>query len=439
MNEQRLGFAAFREQIKVSRESSPHHWEASRKLMVPEILQTTLPALIQHIQEVSLEPILRERLINALQQCSQPTSSKEGKEGNQVLKELTGFPPSKAVRALLVWGILAVNGGGEKAEELSAVRCEEIIRGLSNPYDLLRHTATPSLLDIGAGDLSFEQELVDHYVTYLRMQRTPLTLHAFDRLMPGSRVGGVYHKNADRERYLHSFSSEALRFKFWGGMSLETFPKGKGQLSRYTVSTCHAPANPTFAYEPGRLAPEIIHAHLQSSRGNYRRGRHEGEAILEVSHRGQTLTFPDWKFDILGPLALLRFMAQQSCVGILSAIDDEVFWEVLSQLLADDRFRPVNEILTKALLPEIFGKVYEELSSMAVGERKDLSRLADLRDPMPFAAETKEGTLKPCRFRYVEIRRGAVLEGVPGSFTARQFSQMKEESVPWWVIFVPDF
>ncbi|MDH4192893.1 MAG: hypothetical protein OEV70_01915 [Nitrospirota bacterium] len=436
MDDQRLGFAAFREQIKASRESFPHHWEASRKLVVPENLHTMLPALIHHIQEVSLDPILRERLIDALQHFSQPTGSREG---NQVLKELTGFPPSKAVRALMVWGILAVDDGGQKPEELSSVQCEEIIRGAFNPYDVLQQTPTPSLLDIGAGDLSFEQELVDHYISQVRAQRTSLTLHAFDRLMPGSRVGGVYHKNVDRERYLRNFSSEELRFKFWGGMSLETFLKVKGRLSRYTVSTCHAPANPTFAYEPGRLAPDIIQAHLQSSRGQYRQSRYEGEPVLEVSHQGQTLTFPDWKFDIVGPLALLRFMAQQSCVGILSAIDDEVFWELLSQVLADDRFRPPDKIFTKALLPEIFGKVYEELSAMAIGERKDLSRLAELRDPMPFGVANKKGNPIPCRFRYVEIRRGAVLEGVPSSFTARQFSQMTEESTPWWVIFIPDF
>jgi hypothetical protein len=435
MDDDTLGFAAFRERIKTSRESSPHHWEESRKLMFPETLQTMLPALIQHIQEVSLDPALRERLIGALQQFAKPTGSKEG---NQVLKELTGFPPSKAVRALMVWGILAVDSEEGKPEELSGIRCEEIIRGAFNPYDVLRHTATPSLLDIGAGDLSFEQELVDHYVAHVRAQYTPLTLHAFDRLMPGSRVGGVYHKNMDRERYLRNFSSEELRFKFWGGMSLETFSKVKGGLPRYTVSTCHAPANPTFAYEPSRLAPETIQAHLQSSRGQYRLSRYDGEPVLEVSHQGQMLTFPDWKFDILGPLALLRFLAQRSCVGILSAIDDEVFWELLSQLLADDRFRPLNKIFTKSLLPEIFGKVYEELSSMAIGERKDLARLAGLRDFMPFVTATKEDTPMPCRFRYVEIRRGAVLEGVPSSFTARQFSQMKEESTPWWIIFIPD-
>ncbi len=403
--------------------------------MVPETLQATLPALIQRIQEASLDPIIQERLVDALQQLSNPTGRKEG---NQVLKELTGFPPSKAVRALMVWGILNVNEGRESPEVYSGMRWEEILRDASNPYDLLRQTPTPSLLDIGAGDLSFEQELVDHYIPYLRTQRTPLTLHAFDRLIPGSGVGGVYHKNLQRERYLQSFSSEELRFKFWGGMDLETFSKSKGQLSRYSVSTCHAPANPTFAYEPSRLAPEIIHRHLQSTRGNYRKSRYEGEPILEVSHGGRTLTFPDWKFDILGPLALLKFMAQRSCVGILSAIDDEVFWEVLSQLLADDQFRPINEIFTKARLPDIFGKAFKELSAMAVGERKNLSTLADLRDPMPFEVAKKEDTQKPSRFRYVEIRRGAVLEDVPSSFTARQFSQMKEEATPWWVILVTD-
>lgn len=435
MDDQKLGLAAFRETIKVSRESSPHHWEASRKCMVPETFQTMLPALIHHIQEVSLDPSLRGRLIDALQQFSTPTGSKEG---NKVLKELTGFPPSKAVRALMVWGLLADGGSKGRPEEPSGTQWEEIIRNVSNPYDALRHTATPSLLDVGAGDLSFEQELVDHYIPYLRTRRTSLTLHAFDRLMPGSRVGGVYHKNLDRERYLQSYPPEELRFKFWGGMGLETFSKSKGQLPRYTVSACHAPANPTFAYEPSRLAPEIIHAHLQSSRGNYHQSRYEGEPVLEVSHQGRTLTFPDWKFDILGPLALLRFMVERSGVSILSAIDDEVFWEVLSQLLADDRFRPRNEIFTNPVLPSIFGKVYEELTSMAVGERKDLSCIADLRYSMPFEVVNKEDTQRPSMFRYVEIRRGAVLEGVPSSFTARQFSQMKEEVTPWWVIMVTD-
>lgn len=434
MDDQILNTAIFREQIKASRESFPHQWEASRKYMAPEIFQATLPGLLHCIQQCALEPVLRERLLYALQQFSHPTGSKEA---NRMLKELTGLPPSKAVRALMVWAMLAVEDR-EDRETLSGAQCEEIIRRAFNPYDVLRHTTTPSLLDIGAGDLSFEQELADQLIPHLRDRGIPLTVHAFDRLMPGSRTGGVYHKNGDRERYLRNFPPEELRFKFWGGMTLDTFSTVKGKLSRYTVSTCHAPANPTFAYEPGRLNSGVIQAHLRASRGHYRLSRYEGEPVLEVDHQGQVLTFPPWKFDIVGPLALIRFMAQQSGVGILSAIDDEVFWEVLSQLLADDRVRPMNEIFTKDRLPAIFGHVYEALTSMAAGERKDLSQLADLREPMLFDTVGESDHLVPCRFRYVEIRRGAVLEGVPSSFTARQFSQMKEESLPWWVIMVTD-
>lgn len=432
MDDQILNIAAFREQIKASRESFPHHWEASRKYMAPEIFQATLPELLHCLQKCALEPALRERLLYALQQFAHPTGSKEA---NRMLKDLTGLPPSKAVRALMVWAMLAVEDR-EDRETLSGAQCEEIIRRAFNPYDVLRHTTTPSLLDIGAGDLSFEQELADQLIPHLRNRGIPLTAHAFDRLMPGSRTGGVYHKNGNCERYLQKFPPEELRFRFWGGKDLETFLSVKGALPRYTVSTCHAPANPTFAYEPGRLNSAVIQEQLRTSRGPYRVSRYEGELVLEVDHQGQVLTFPPWKFDIVGPLALIRFMAQRSEVGILSAIDDEVFWEMLGQLLADDRFRPMNKIFTKDRLPAIFGHVYEALTSMAAGERKDLSQLANLRDPMPLDTAGETDHLVPCRFRYVEIRRGAVLEGVPSSFTARQFSQMKEESIPWWVILV---
>src|SRR5690606_1266651 len=97
--------AAFREQIKASRESFPHHWEASRKYMAPEIFQATLPGLLHCLQKCALEPALRERLLNALQHFAHPTGKDKG---NRMLKELTGLPPSKAVRALMVWAMLAV-------------------------------------------------------------------------------------------------------------------------------------------------------------------------------------------------------------------------------------------------------------------------------------------------------------------------------------------
>ena len=129
-------------------------------------------------------------------------------------------------------------------EDLSTEELEGCLRAGRNPYDILLHSQSPSLLDIGAGDLTFEQELVDQYVPQLRSQNKMLRLHAFDRLTPGSRVGGVYHKNRDRERHLKSFPSEELKYQFWGGMDLEQFGQAKDALPRYTMCTCHAPANP---------------------------------------------------------------------------------------------------------------------------------------------------------------------------------------------------
>ena len=159
--------------------------------------------------------------------------------------------------------------------------------------------------------------------------------------------------------------------------------------------------------------------------------------MLEVSNQEKILTFPPWKFNIIGPLALLQLMGERSRVGVLSAIDDEVFWEILSQILADDKFRPWNKIFTKDRIPEVFGQVYRELSSLSNGERIDLSKIAKLRDPMPLGAKPLEKMAKFSKFRYVEIRRGACWEGIPSSFTAKQFPQMREESMPWWIIFIP--
>jgi hypothetical protein len=431
-----LGAEELRAQIKRVREAYPHHWVASRKFVTPSSFPATQAKLLQFLQKTALVPMHRDRLVEAVQQFGQQP---ESRQTHQTLKELTGLPPSKAVRALIVWGILAWDEK-EKATEkdLSTEQVEELVRQGFNPYEVLRHVTSPSLLDIGAGDLTFEQELVDQYVPQLRHQKTPLTLHAFDRLLPGSRVGGVYHTDLNRERHLQSFLPQEVQFKFWGGIGLEQLKQVKGLLPHYTVSTCHAPANPTFAYEPSRVASSLIHDHLRTTRGSYRASRYEGEPILEVRHRGHTLTFPPWKFDILGPVALLKLMAQRSRVGILSAVDDEVFWEVLSQLLADDRFRPPDQIFTKDKIQNIFATVYTDLSCMKVGERIDLSKVADLRPSMPFQDEKIEGVPTRCRLRYVEIRRGAVLEGVPSSYTASQFSQMKEESTPWWIIFVSD-
>jgi hypothetical protein len=436
MDNQMLDIQELRSRVKESRESYPHHWEASRKLMNQGALSTTLSTLIQSIQGASLVPSLQKSLIEVVKQFGQQTKTRQM---HQTLKEVTGLPPSKAVRALIVWGVLAVGEkDGEATEDLSAGEIEGRLREGRNPYDILLHTQTPSLLDIGAGDLTFEQELVDQYVPQLRSHNKILRLHAFDRLTPGSRVGGVYHKNPDHEGYLKCFPAKELKYHFWGGMDLGQFCHAKGALPRYTMCTCHAPANPTFAYEPSRVESSLILKHLQATRGHFHPGRFEGEAVLEVSHQEKILTFPPWKFNIIGPLALLELMGKRAQVGVLSAIDDEVFWEILSQILADDQFRPRNKIFTKENIPEVFGDVYKALSSLTIGGRIDLSKIAKLRDPMPFGAKPLEKPCKSFKFRYVEIRRGALWEGIPSSFTAKQFSQMREESTPWWMIFIPD-
>jgi len=430
-----LNIEEFRTRIKSVRESSPQHWEASRKLMPPEILATRLPVLIQSIQQAGLRASIQDRLIAVVQQYGQQLKTREV---HQVLKELTGLPPSKAIRALLVWGVLAVGEDQGASEDLFTEESERWLRESRNPYDILLQSAAPSLLDIGAGDLTFEQELVDQYVPQLRSHKRPLRVHAFDRLTPGSRVGGVYHKNPHREQYLQSFPQEELQFQFWGGIGIDQFGQAKGTLRRYTMCTSHAPANPTFAYEPTRVDQKRIQEYLRSTRGQSQLSRYEGEPVLEVSHQGKQLTFPPWKFDIAGPVALLRCMTQRSPIGVLSAIDDEVFWELLSQILADIQYRPRNQIFTKDNIPEIFGEVYTALHALAIGDRMDLSRIAQLRGHLATETTPKDKTPTSLAFRYVEIRRGAIWKGIPSSFTAQQFSNMKEESPPWWIIFLTD-
>ncbi len=436
MDKQTLDIQAFRTQIKAMRESSPQHWEASRKLIAQESLAATLPVLLQTIQQAELIPSLQKRLIEVVQQFGQ---HKKTREIHQTLKELTGFPPSKAIRALIVWGVLAVdNKDGCAAEDCSIETLDKCLREGQNPYDTLLQVQAPSLLDVGAGDLTFEQELVDQYVPQLRSRNIMLRLDALDRLTPGSRVGGVYHKNRAREKYLKSFPLGELKYQFWGSTGIEEIYKIKGVLPRYTLSTCHAPANPTFAYEPSRVEPKLIQDHLRVTRGDSRLSRYEGEPVLEVSHQGRDLTFPPWKFDIVGPVALLQGMTRRSRVGVLSAIDDEVFWELLSQILADDQYRPRNEIFTKENIPDIFGDVYKKLSLLSVGERVDLTKIGEIRDSTPSGERRLEESSLSSKFRYVEIRRGASWEGVPSSFTAKQFSHMREESPPWWIIFLTD-
>ena len=313
-----------------------------------------------------------------------------------------------------------------------------MVKTQANPYDLLLSANSPSVLDLGAGDLTFEQELVDLYLPKLREKGESLILHAVDRLQPGSRVGGVYHVDPHRKKRLQGFSDKEITFQFWGGVDLADISKVGGLRPYYSMVTCHAPANPTFAFEPTRLSSEVIRNHLTKTKGEFRRRRVNGEDVLEVSHEGRILTFPPWKFDVAGPLTLLDVMIRRGSLCILSAVDSEVFWETLAQLLADERFRPADVLFAPHTIKEVFGSIYTELAQLPLGGRISLSELAELRNTLPRVIHHHDQDTMEYGLGYVEIRRGATFEGMPSSFTARQFAEMKEEEPPWWIILVPN-
>ena len=176
-----------------------------------------------------------------------------------------------------------------------------------SPFDVLLTTPVATVLDLGSGDLSFAGELVDHYLPLLLTRQRELVLHAVDRLDPRSKLGGPLHPG--RERLAQLQGKEGLAFRFYGDQDM--FDLGQldeaGHLAaRYTLVTCWAPATPTFAYEPTRLSETVIQEDLRRSKGAFRRIRYEGEPALEVQHGERALIFPAWKFDIRGPVALLK-------------------------------------------------------------------------------------------------------------------------------------
>ncbi|MDT7042718.1 hypothetical protein [Candidatus Nitronereus thalassa] len=425
-------FSQFRHQVKQAKSEDPVGWELTRKLVEPRVLPTTLDRLTEHLSQNAYPSSIQERLIAALQSLKTPTP--KTKASTDTFRELTGLPPTKAIRALCVLFGFVV----QKLSIVDSAKLEAFVRAHPNPYDWLLETDQPSLLDLGAGDLSFEEELTEQYLPQLHNSKKSLTLHALDRLQPGSQLGGVYHANPERLTRLAKISPEHLNFRFWGAKDMLDLSTSRERLTTYSVVTCHAPATPTFAYEPTRVSQHTIEQHLQQTKGEFKTVRIDGEEALEVKHRGRTLTFPSWKFAIRGPLALLDVLFRQGQLCILSAIDAEVFWEILAQLVDNEAMRPSNIIFTEENLPTIFKQVYESLSSLNEGERCDLSNLIPLRVRLPQVLTPRMPGASGFRFRYVEVRRGAVFSDMPASFTAKQFSQMSEEAPPWCLILIPD-
>ena len=437
MNSTAQVLADFRSQVTQLLQERDKEWEASRKLVEGKQLAATLGRLIVEAHRADVPVVVRDAITLAL--GSSEATRIQDLPGPR-LKELTGLPPTKAVRALCVWfGIVQGPMVQWPATSLRSEVIEAFTRSHSNPFDLLLDADVASLLDLGAGDLSFATELVDLYVAPLQQRQRELILHGLDRLQPGSKLGGPLHP--ERECLNGLRSRTGLSFQFYGNQDM--FDLGNldltGKLApRYTIATCWAPATPTFAYEPTRLSDQVITQELHRTKGTFRQTSFSGEQALEVQHGDRTLLFPAWKFEIRGPLALLDLLARRGHLCVLGAVDTQVFWEILAQLFEDVRYRPNNQPFTSDNLQAIFGEPFERLSRLTPGETMSLSDCGSLRKQIPRVLPLLSAQDPFYQFRSVQVRRGAIFSGLPASSTARRFSDMVEESPPWMLILVPE-
>lgn len=428
--------ADFRSQVSRRLQHRDYQWETSRRLIESSHFSTTLQRLLDRVRASDLPPVVRETLLTAL---THGNAERMQQLSGPELKTLTGLPPSKALRALCVFfDLVEPSPSRWQSPSLVGESIAVFIRNHVNPFDLLLDADVASVFELGAGDLSFATELAEHYGPRLHGQSRTLTLHCIDRLHPQSKLGGPLHPPEPLLERLRSRPDVSFRFLPDQDMFNFDHLVGAGTLApRYAITTCWAPATPTFAYEPTRLSAAVIQQELTETKGHFRTTRYGGEAALEVQHRDRTLLFPPWKFEIRGPLALLDLVARSSHLGVLGAVDTQVFWEMLAQLLEEERYRPKDRPFTSDNLPAIFGHIYDRLLALAIGETLELSTCATLRTRLPRALPGR-----PCRdsftFCSVMIRRGAVFPNLPASSTARRFSDMVEETPPWMLILVPD-
>jgi hypothetical protein len=426
----------FRRLISLRAKQSSGQWEASKRLIEQQQFPETISRLLQQVRGRSLPATIKDPLLRVLQ--PQQATRVQDLDG-EWLKTLTGFPPAKALRALCIFfELIALPGSQWPVLAMSSEEIEDYVHRSTNPFDFLCHADVASVLDLGAGDLSFAEELAERYVPELQRRQRSLILHCLDRLDPRSQLGGPLHPHQDRLRALRD--KVGPTFSFFGDQDMFALEKldDTGKLApRYTIVTCWAPATPTFAYEPSRLSQSIVTEDLSHTKGSFRSSRFRGEPALEVRHGERLLLFPPWKFDIIGPCALLNLMATRGSLCVLGAVDNQVFWELLAQLLDESRYRPQDRLFTAANLPEIFGKVYESLNRLSIGDSAELADLGTLRRPYCSPESVDSRNHAAPAFRSVRIRRGATFPGIPAGSTARKFSGMVEEVPPWFLTLVP--
>ncbi len=421
----------FRRRLREAVANDREAWAASRRLVAPAVAGDTIRRLEAAVAGSSLDPTLRKELLLLL---SESNSAGLKTPPQDALRGLTGLNPTKAIRNLcLLLGVATADPAGT----VSAMTQEEIeaaVRDKENPFDILLEADVASVVDFGAGDLTFEENVVAQYLAPLEQAGRDLILHALDRLDPREKFGGLVQAEHDRLDRLRHHPSSRLQFHFDGNRDMFDLGRRSAGHQRYTVAVCHSPASPTFAYEPTRLGMSAIQRRLRETKGEFRLAREKGRDVLEVLNKGEWFIFPPWKFDVYGPLALLDLLSRKGKLCVLGAVDMEVFWEILSQLLPDETARPQGVFFTESNAQQYLGPAYERLSRLAVGEK---AVLPDMRRDIPCVLGEKSKRGETYGFRYIEIRRGAVFSGVPAGRTALVFDQMTKEATPWFLTLVP--
>jgi len=179
--------ADFRRRLREAVENDREAWAASRRLVASDATAETLQRLHAAVAGSSLDRGIREELLRVLALAGRDGLQAISQEG---LRELTGLNPTKAVRNLCL--LLGVGAGAVDAGAVSSLAQEKVeaaVRGKDNPFDVLLETDVASLVDCGAGDLTFEETVVEQYLSPLERAGRVFILHAFDRLDPQEPFG----------------------------------------------------------------------------------------------------------------------------------------------------------------------------------------------------------------------------------------------------------
>ena len=152
---------AFRKQVSAARSSDAIPWDNSRHLVHPTQWSTTRPFLLQAVADSAFPEGVKRHLVTTLSQIDRPADSDRF---GKALKQLTGLPPTKALRALCVlFKVPSAQPSKWPVPTVPAEAVEKFLQDHSNPFDLLTEQVPASVLDLGAGDLSLAEELAACY------------------------------------------------------------------------------------------------------------------------------------------------------------------------------------------------------------------------------------------------------------------------------------